>query len=421
MINSTEKSTILLMCLGGTTKNDKCVDFTIDETYNMFRVFGEVCKIIVFSKKTDLKIFIEFVEIEDSYNSKVFLHKTKLNNLGKLNVFFSPFQKLEFSNKYLECKEYARPHRVSVNQHLMSTRLSVSETICLAESAFIFDDHPPVCEERPIREVLGEKRNFCNSSLRTSVNSFKRNSENGRKMEEQIVINNSSFRLSGFDKPREDRTTIESRSSVQSNLLPPSNVVLISNLDECFFTATELYNVFSCFGNILRILLMKNLKKALIEFVYENSAKNALDCMNLRVFGNTKIKMNYSKFKTIDLKKNNKSGLSQKFNEVMLVSQEMNRFTQKNHEEIKPSDTLLFVVERSSDFQPVDLFLHLQTSHKMVSTRIIPEDKENEDSSIHKVLFKFKNQKEAIIALSQLHNTEVNGLTLNAVFSQISL
>jgi len=39
----------------------------------------------------------------------------------------------------------------------------------------------------------------------------------------------------------------------------PSKVILVSNLNNIFENAIEIHNLFSCFGNIVKILLMKNL------------------------------------------------------------------------------------------------------------------------------------------------------------------
>lgn len=41
--------------------------------------------------------------------------------------------------------------------------------------------------------------------------------------------------------------------------MPKSSVILVSNLDNCFKSAKAIFNVFSVFGNIEKILLMKNL------------------------------------------------------------------------------------------------------------------------------------------------------------------
>lgn len=48
--------------------------------------------------------------------------------------------------------------------------------------------------------------------------------------------------------------------------IKPSKVVLVSNMDNIFQSAREVFNLFSCFGNIKKVLLMKNLNKALVEY-----------------------------------------------------------------------------------------------------------------------------------------------------------
>lgn len=48
--------------------------------------------------------------------------------------------------------------------------------------------------------------------------------------------------------------------------MKPSKVLLISNLCDIFISAKEIFNLFSCFGHIAKILLMKNLQKTMIEF-----------------------------------------------------------------------------------------------------------------------------------------------------------
>lgn len=54
--------------------------------------------------------------------------------------------------------------------------------------------------------------------------------------------------------------------------MKPSKVVLASNLNDAFINAREVFNFFSCFGNIKKILLMKNLNKVMIEYYETDSS-----------------------------------------------------------------------------------------------------------------------------------------------------
>lgn len=484
MSNTTETSTILLACIGVDEPSARYRDLHVDDLHTVFSQFGEVCKVIIFSKRSQLKAFIEYMTAEQSAIARSFLHNCTLDNFGQTRIYFSAMQGLEFSNKYLEYKEYTAPRRDSLGSQLASTRLSPSETMALAENALMFEDPVPQIPQKPARQILGEKPLFSNTNQSVVPSAFKRYSDPLSRKPEAIVVppkspfmdkyqtqnrppivlqraNTQGARTlipGGDSKPTpvasiqgspmikkaagsplllkspmmpvlfrgdsgaEDSVSLQTAQTQIVSNHAPSNVILISNLDECFFTVAELYAVFSCFGNIVKLLLMKNLKKAMVEYLSEEAAAAAFLAMNLRVFGNTKIKVNYSKYRKIDLKKNNKSENSQNFNEVMVVSPDMYRYKDAGAQEAcGPSDTLLVVVEKRDGFRPIDLLMHMQTVSKVVGTRTLVGDKENEDDQVQKVLFRFKNEVEAIRVLSQVHGTKMGGVTLSGTFSQISI
>lgn len=89
--------------------------------------------------------------------------------------------------------------------------------------------------------------------------------------------------------------------------MKPSKVILISNLDDIFKSAKEVFNLFSCFGNIRKILLMRNLNKAMVEYYdTDSSLLCAVNVNNLKILS-TELRINYSKYTTINLDKNNKN------------------------------------------------------------------------------------------------------------------
>jgi hypothetical protein len=438
------------MCVGMDQPEPTYRDVHLDDLNHFLRPFGEISRLLIFSKKTQLKAFVEFVALEAAQTARVILHDSTVDKLGKVRLFFSALQSLEFSNRYLEYKEYVPSKRASVSSNLSSTRLSVSETIALAESVLMFEEAAPQVEEKPVRQVLGEKRNFFNTNQPSqTTNLFKRNSdiETANKEPIQSAWKRGSLdcrsqnllvlsRRSLFSKVTNPQEVAPIFSSTTPSLIArnepdtacpgishtPSPVLLISNLQECFFSATELYAVFSCFGNIVKVLLMKNLKKALVEYHSEEAAAAAVAGINLRQFGTIRVKVNFSKYRKIDLKKNNKSENSQQFNEVMIVSPEMRRYNDNQaHEASAPSNTLLFVMERSDSLKPIDLFNHVSSLGTVVGTRTLVVEDQSEGEALQKVLFKFRTEVDAIRILAKCHNTEVNGVGLTGVFSQVCL
>lgn len=61
----------------------------------------------------------------------------------------------------------------------------------------------------------------------------------------------------------------------------------------------HLYNVFSNFGDILKILLKKNKHTAFIEYTTQEFATRAKDFMDKKVFFETELRVFYSHFDTI--------------------------------------------------------------------------------------------------------------------------
>lgn len=112
--------------------------------------------------------------------------------------------------------------------------------------------------------------------------------------------------------------------------MKPSKVVLISNLDNIFKHAKEVFAFFSCFGNIRKVLLMKNLNKAMVEyFQIDSSLLCALNVNNLKI-QNTELRINYSKHSTIDLEKNNKNLNSVSYNEIFIPGNEDHRYQKED-------------------------------------------------------------------------------------------
>lgn len=446
MSNTSQNSRILLACIGDEDQPQIFRELHISDVHDVFSPLGSVCKIMLFSKRLLLKAFVEYATAEEAAAALAFLHDCQLNSVGKVQVYFSALQALESSERCLEYKEYPVERRASVSEHLAVTNLSKTEAKALADTVLKSD----FAESRqrmnqPGRRVLGDRQNFLNSRISVPTSAFKRASEPvmviGGSDEFQPNHNFNTQPLPNefnlFQAPRIQTPATaaqpasaflhqsQNQSTAQGHQIkdmPPSPVLLISNLDECFFTATELYNVFSCFGNISKLILMKNVKKAMIEYLSTEAAAAAKKGMNLRLFGQTKIKLNFSKYRKINLKKNNKSDNSQHYNEVLIVSPEMQRYSDSTaHEANGPSDTLLYVIPEKKGLSSMELFMHLQTLAKVTGTRALAVEKENEDRRVAKVLFKFRSQTEAIKALALSHNTMLNGVVLSGVFSQVSL
>lgn len=484
MNNTTERSSILLVVLGVDATASSIRSINIALLQSLFEHFGLLQKIIIFNKDIIVKAFLEFTAPEDAVNAKIFLHGTTLNNLGSIKIFYSALQKLEFSSRFVECKDFnpnraeiaAQPGRVNTHKAKMTAAENLSNQ---KPAAAVFQNS----KKRSVHKLMNIKNEFSNNESQDDDNASKghtdadglstqmpsvRNSlpertghcktqsvSRDRKFSNTHLVTLDSLNhvpVSGeiyrpslfslqqtsmqFEAPETDSVTpqvdLEVPEPVPLPISPPAEanysvnapapsagpkVILLSNLDDFFFAASEVFNLFSCFGNIVRVLLMKNLKKALVEYKRTESAEVAVNFMNNRQFGRSKLKVVMSKFKKIDLKRNNKSENSQNFNEVIVPSNKMNRFKNSSHNVIAPTDTLLVVVEKDADMTLSDVMLGVQLYAKPIRSKTLEEEGGEDGVELHQVMFKFQSIVSAMKVLSQAHNSEVKGHFLSVTFA----
>lgn len=112
MTNTTESSNILLLCLGSENGAPFDKDTNISDLFAVFSVFGTINKIIIFQKKLFLKAFLEFDNSIPAISARRELHNIVLDDLGRIQLFFSPLQHLDRSSTYLEYMDYSSPNSI---------------------------------------------------------------------------------------------------------------------------------------------------------------------------------------------------------------------------------------------------------------------------------------------------------------------
>lgn len=492
MNNTTERSSILLVILGIDAPAGATRGVNVALLQNVFEQFGVLQKVIIFVKEAIVKAFVEFGTPEEAVEARAFLHGCALNNLGLIKTFFSALQKLDFSNRFVECKDFApkksenasRPAQNSAHKAKVAATENLSNQKVV--SALFMR-----AKRRSDEQVLAPKNDFNNGRLRgeeaghkgpadsdalstqmTSVRDSLPDSAHSkadskapsRDHSKDVSVSRDTDAtalqtcdsLTMFNPTGDVRrpslfsiqpsaTLLEAAEASHADLevpeplpassppaeaeadttapqpdSPPSvgpRVILLSNLDDFFLAASEIFNLFSCFGNIIRVLLMKNLKKALVEYKRSESAEAAIAFMNNRQFGRSKVKAVLSKYKKIDLKRNNKSENSQNFNEVIIVSNKMNRFKNSAQHVIAPTDTLLVVVEKATDLPLSDVILGVQLFGKPSRSKTLETEEPTPEVALHQVLFKFPNVVAAMKVLALAHNTDIKGHFLSVTFA----
>lgn len=398
MHNSSESSTILLVILGNDAKPEQLDKLTLSLIQKLFEPFGVLRKIIIFLREGVVKAFIEYETTQESSYARSSAHDCLFNHFGKVKIFFSALQKLDLVGRQVETKDFQIP---KVAPPLIPIAVKISKNMSLKTPIVLsrMQKAPETIAKKGLTEIV----NFNNKLIIDKENISSQN-------QMPVKIPKTSFPL------KEIRTVLNPEA--ETDHVVDSKVVLISNIDDFFVDVAQIFNVFSCFGNISKILFMKNLKKALVEFKKHESGELAVNGINNCTFGKTKIKVAFSKFRQIDLKRNNKSEKSQSFNEVMVVANPMNRFKNNLPEDVVlPTDTLRAVIAKGDSVLLSDLILGVQLSAKALKTKTVEAEEDGQEQPNHEVLFRFANVQEAVRVLAQSHNNLINGHALNLGFA----
>lgn len=413
MMNTSEKSTILLLCLGLDSDKTEVKRVDVAELRSLFDGYGELHKVIIFTRKLLLKAFLEYSSVEEAEAAKRAVHETFVKSYGKARLYFSPMQELRFSNKYLEYWEADAEKPLPLDDDV-STKLSLafSTSVCSQKQSFRLDSRPFVPQSR-MQSSRSEQQQFANSMERFEFNQPR-----------NFMTGHSSFG-SIFEAPKrpalsplETSPELSKANSVEDDLdSSQSSVVLVSNLGYVFRSTDEIFNLFSSFGNITKILFMMNLQKALIEYTDSSFAAATIASLNDLPLGETKLHVSASKYKKIDLHKNNKNEASLAYNQVMIVPPARNR--------LKPnslplatsiSSTLLISYNKNANVQTLDVYVAIERICKPSKTKLVSNKGASGKSEQVNMLFTFPDAQSAVYVMYKCHNITVKGALLDIFF-----
>lgn len=372
MSNSTERSTILLLCLGAENELILPKQPSVGDLHRIFRTFGPLRKVIIFSKKVVFKAFLEFDEMNSARKAREVLNDKCVENFGRAKLYFSALQELENSNKYLEYWDAA-------------------------------DNAIDITPNRKPFAPISDFNNVFSSDGKVTP-------ETKVDSGEKVPYPRFGNRLTDFFEK------LENSAEREKARVEPSSVILVSNLDPEFSSARELFNLFSCFGYVTKLLMMKNLRKALVEYRKIEHAVAAVNEINQANFASFKIKANFSKYPKIDLKKNNKSENSQQFNEVIVPSSAQNRYSENDlNSKQRIGRSILVNCDRAfSSIKHLDIYLAVQDIAAPLGIKLLPEEETGSSSMTLK--FEFADLDRATHVLTKLHTTVVKDVALSVSF-----
>lgn len=203
-----------------------------------------------------------------------------------------------------------------------------------------------------------------------------------------------------------------SGSNSDNSTFFPSPVVLVSNLSAELESARELLNLFGCFGRLRRVLVMRNLRKALLEFEEQAQACRAVAEFSLAKFSKLKLKANFSRYREVDLTRGQVSANSIAFNEAMEPPA-------LQHRADEPVQRLSNSVEinfgnPSGNLKPLDVYVAVSELAEAKNIKILRESPQD-----NLILFEFSSLDQAVIVLAKLHCSSIKNTHLHINFSSL--
>lgn len=420
MDNSAERSNILLLNLGLDTDKTAIKKVGVKELKEVFEEYGQLKKIIVFTKKVLLKAFLEYEELDQAENAKNKIHDTIVRNYGKARLYFSPMRQLEFSNKYLEFWEAKSPEKSPALDDDASTKHSFKNSLSKFSNQFSLRKEN---SKNALQQSGFPHKN--DTTLSDSTDSFQlnfnKNHPSKKKHSFESVQHSYSFALTSTVPNchnQQHRPNCQPRQETGANFgVMPSKVVLVSNLGYVFKNTDELFNIFSAFGNIAKILYMVNLQKAMVEYTHFEYASESIVNINDLTIGETKLRVSFSKHQTINLENNNKNENSTQYNQILIIPPVRNRYGVKSLVPVAPmSTTLLISFVKNARVQTIDVYLAVERICKPTKTKLVGKLDGGSGIEAVNMLFAFEDIQSAVYVMYKCHNSIVKGALLDIFF-----
>lgn len=411
MKNTSENSNILLLCLGTDKIGRKPKDITVHDLHEVFSRFGALTKILIFSKTAVFKAFLEFADFSGANMVQTTLHNSILPKLGHVKLYYSAQEKLESSNKFVEFWE----------KHIIKSSSKDDDDVFTHSSTSSRPQKDKKIENFFVKDLLSDsgkkkpKTNCVFSSKNSHSPKYEEIKSKSMFTEPKNIVLSKGSEFSRKIELGGTLSTTDMGLKVEEPNLQSSKVVLVSNLDNVFSSVQELFNLFSCFGDINKLILMHNLQKALVEYQVVDSARLSIQHLSGLLIMNTKLKVNYSKYKKIDIKKSFRNEASLQFNEVLTVPGSLNRYGSGIVPDIRSiGSKLLFEIDKKDNIKMLDVYFYIEKFAEPQSIKIL----DTNDKNKMQLVLSFKDKATAITIMSKFHRSDIKSAKVSISFYQ---
>jgi RNA recognition motif-containing protein len=218
--------------------------------------------------------------------------------------------------------------------------------------------------------------------------------------------------LSQWDKPTLIQYYTNLTTMVQKeNDFKKSAVLHVNCLENKDIKVQMLFNIFSNFGNITKIIFMRSKTSALIEFENADYASVARDYLNNIMFMGRPLRINYSNYPSIQIRNKQNKGPEETF----MGNPRNFRFNKNKNISINPPSSVLHISNLTKEVCKDNAALkeHFALCGKVEGLKFLFGD-----NGKNMCLLRMSSNEEALKAMAYLHDTEVGGRRIQISFTR---
>jgi len=191
-----------------------------------------------------------------------------------------------------------------------------------------------------------------------------------------------------------------------------SQVLYIRGLEHRDFKVHMLYNIFSNFGNILKIIFIRSKGAALIEFENLEYSTISKDYLNNIVFMGKPLRIYYSNYSMINLSKKNCEGYTAE--DVYIGNPKNFRFKKNKNISINPPSSTLHI----SNLMRECCFDDVMRSYFSPFGRVEAIKFLFMENNKNMCLLRYSSMEESLNAMAYLHDIDIGGRKIQISFTR---
>ncbi|CAK69202.1 unnamed protein product (macronuclear) [Paramecium tetraurelia] len=446
---------VVLLCI----QNKKQLTITHDQIYKHFSQYGQIEKILIFEKTQIWKVFLETKNKETAQNLIKQCNNNILNmdNSLRMQLYPSNLENVTFSDSNSAGKDYSKSKekRDSYNstddeqtsvgsqgeqnpngnstksyqqqniqqsiyqyqQHLQqrlyeqqvlqmrlqtqSLDLQVPDYVNTIVSAQWVDQFVQLGKLLQSQYLLQYQLidNYINYIKQESANALSEihNQQRQQQLQQQLQINNTLNQIYHVEQEEKSR------------------VIVAKSFDDSVTTIDMLYNIFSIYGNIDKMVYQKDKSTLLVEYHLQKCADQCIEKLNNVVFQGQTLQITYSILQEITfLDELEELGLVEKtfYEERFIGSEATNRYKPKNSfVAASPNDTI-FLMNLS------DELLNIESIQPLLETEFVDYKFYEDPKQKHSCALKFKTVDDAMYFLAKNHGKVMADRKILMTFSK---